>query len=185
MSAPGIVLQGAVLRDVIACALPAASEDTKRPHLCAVQLILGGRVLQSAATNGHMLVRYQQPVGTDGELTILLSAKDAADCVRALRGKNPPNATLSEGTIVVGNLTLRGIDETFPPIEQVIPKPCDTPCAYVGLDVKYLAVLAASVKAITTRSGGGGLMVRNGPKDTDPVLFTRTDYLAVIMPVRL
>ena len=117
-------IDAAVLADAIRRVWPAASHDETRPHLAGVYLGDHEGKLRTAATNGHCMSAMPTDVGwADGfilpyhAVPALLRILDAHDGDVEVS----PSAAYTRVDVPGVTLWTRMVDESFPPIDRVLP----------------------------------------------------------------
>lgn len=185
-----------------------ASKDVMRPHLNAICLRVNDQEVRTVTTNGHMVADYREEQSVDPankETQCLLALDDAIDAARAIKkfrkrwsqipGGPPITITAGKRQIVLTFeeemiIGIGTIDETFPPIEKVVPK--------TGREMKFkdnILGLKASlvIKAMQcfTSFKDTGFLCWDFGGELDPIcIFKRyVNYSAtltvVIMPARV
>ena len=151
------------------------------------------------ATNGHILFRAwavanteEAPIGTG--LDIIIPTKAIKQIVAFAKLQRKPKALIADakdgrirvtcGEDIVVDSAL--IDGRFPDTERVIPQldgdrkiPSE-----VGFNLDYMATISKAIKLHTGNASPTATVMLN-EAGSGPSLFRATDFLAVLMPLRV
>jgi DNA polymerase III sliding clamp (beta) subunit (PCNA family) len=140
-----------------------ASEDTTRPHMNAVNiyakpLTYEGVDYRFAATNGHRVVLLPDCFAAAPNADVLLSLVAAKRFAKIAKRENGTPLSISQDKSIVSlqwgarTVTARRIEASFPPIEQVIPRP-DSRRLTIRLDAERLVKALVRVQKVSEATG--------------------------------
>lgn len=146
------------LQEMLSRAGYAVSNDETRPMICGVLVEVDGDSCKVASTSGHMGVRMVRklamPSPTGGGQAIVM-ARGATEIVKLLDGHVRCTVSFDARRIYVtaDEITIAAalIDQTFPPIDRVIP---DTHKASAVVDREKLIAAIQRVSPCTTDTRG-------------------------------
>ena len=191
-------------QDVFGAMLIAASTDVDRPHLCSVRVERVDTTVMVAATDGHWLLRWQEPEGTcddDGapiervpfactvhRRTIeqfLGSLKKALELERVvLRCRDTPYTL--ETLLDVRRHEFLPTPEAFPDVSAVVPRVVSPTGGAVAMASSLMAKVAKAFQG-ATGDKNTALYMQMAGDSLSPLVVTspkEAALLAVVMPRR-
>jgi DNA polymerase-3 subunit beta len=145
--------------------------NSTRPMINCLSVVADGKKLSTAATNGHSLALTDVPFSATIK-ECLVSPSFAAKAIKAIDSiekcgiYTSTSATDSMIHLKAGHITISSklFDSTFPPVEQMVPKPSDTPATF-----DRTALLVALKRATSMRTEGdlGTLIFQKGKMHID------------------
>jgi DNA polymerase-3 subunit beta len=126
-SATWVMLDGKLLRDMLAQTTFAISHDESRYALNGVLVVLQEREIRLVATDGHRLALAVRPLaGTGSSLSAIVPRKAVMEVSRMVGSGEDVEVAISDNQFMLRMpnvlLIARVIEGTFPNYEQVVPK---------------------------------------------------------------
>jgi len=192
-----IVINNTVLYDAIASVYRAASTDEVPPGINSVLLKIKNKTLVTAATNGHMLAKWETEIDEeiDGVFEVNLKLDNVKDLVKMLKKDKKTDAPVIITDMSERDVQFRGqgfcitcgkTDGAFPAYEKIIPTYDDSvtsgPFAVNGY---YLSIIYQCFKEHLGKEVALEFKVQD---PYSPILITnesKSTLSVVLMPLRL
>jgi hypothetical protein len=168
----------------------ACSDDFTRPHLNSVRVAVENGKLIVQATDGCWAAQRitDAPEGSfPCETLIPVSA--VKEALRAAKGAKQTRTVMLDGAFIIGPVTLgyTAVVASFPPFEQVFPKPrAEKTGSEFAVADNYLAIAAKAFGLFGSKKPVG-IRIELGEGELDPLTLSSPSapgFTVVVMPFR-